>query len=74
MLAIQGDAPYASPFQWADDQRDGPAARVHVESPGRFVRWVEVRACTPHSTCAAMLKESWKRAHSHEWHDFTPTG
>ena len=44
MLAIQGDAPYASPFQWADNQGDGPAARIHVESPGRFVRWVEVSA------------------------------
>ena len=44
MLAIQGDAPYASPFEWADSQGDAPAARIHVESPGRFVRWVEVSA------------------------------
>ena len=43
MLAIQFDAPYASPFQWVDDWGDaGPAARIHVESPGRFVRWIEV--------------------------------
>ena len=48
MLAIQFDAPYASPVQWADVLGNEAAARVHVESPGRFVRWVEVRAmqCT----------------------------
>jgi hypothetical protein len=44
MLAIQFDAPYASSFRWVDDLGNkGPAARIHVESPGRFVRWVEVR-------------------------------
>ena len=44
MLAIQFDAPTASPFGCVDDWgNDGPAARMHVESPGRFVRWIEVR-------------------------------
>ena len=45
---IQFDAPYASPLQWVDTRRDGAAARIHIESPGRFVRWVEVR--TLHNT------------------------
>jgi len=51
MLAIQGDAPYASPFEWADDQGGAPAARIHVESPGRFVRWVEVSAWITPAPC-----------------------